>query len=155
MGLLKPLHPRWMNLHIHHEIPNPNLTYNPPHLHVRATSEQFLPARVTFRADVAGGSHWLQPMLVVTVHWWLTPVSVGGLLSYTSSILVGSQSRKLDDTQSMWMNLIHRGSPRRETEAASGIAVRARARNLDVACPFSKASQLCGREICLSVRMEA
>ena len=38
-----------------------------PHLLVRATSEQFLPARATFRSVLASESHWLQPMLVLTI----------------------------------------------------------------------------------------
>ena len=50
-----------------------------PHLLVRATSERFLPARGTFRVRLASESHWLQPVLVLTIHWRPTPVSVGGL----------------------------------------------------------------------------
>jgi hypothetical protein len=50
------------------------------HLLVRATSEQFLPAEATFRVGLASDSQWLQPMLVLAVHWWPTPVIVGGLL---------------------------------------------------------------------------
>ena len=45
-----------------------------PHL---ATSERFLLARGTFRAILASESHWLQPVLVLSVHWWTTPVGVG------------------------------------------------------------------------------
>ena len=52
-----------------------------PHLLVRATSERFLPAGGIFRASLANESHWLQSVLVLSVHWWPTPVSVGGLLS--------------------------------------------------------------------------
>ena len=51
-----------------------------PHLLVRATSEWFLPVGGTFRVILANESHWLQPMLVLTVHWWPTPLSVGELL---------------------------------------------------------------------------
>ena len=51
-----------------------------PHLLVRATSKRFLQARATFRSVLASESHWLQPVLVLTVHWWPAPVSVGGLL---------------------------------------------------------------------------
>jgi hypothetical protein len=57
-----------------------------PHLLVRATGERFLPARGTFTASLASESHWLQPMLIlsVTLHSLVThtsksPVSVGGL----------------------------------------------------------------------------
>ena len=51
-----------------------------PHLLVRATNERFLPAWVIFRASSASESHWLQPVPVLTVHWWPVPVSVDGLL---------------------------------------------------------------------------
>jgi gamma-glutamyl:cysteine ligase YbdK (ATP-grasp superfamily) len=40
-----------------------------PTLAVRATSERFLPERGTFRAILANEGHWLQPMLVLSVHW--------------------------------------------------------------------------------------
>ena len=51
-----------------------------PHLLVRTTSKWFLPAGATFRDGLASESHWLQPMLVRTVHWWPALVSVCGLL---------------------------------------------------------------------------
>ena len=35
---------------------------------VQATSERFLPTRAIFRADLANESHWLQPMLVLTIY---------------------------------------------------------------------------------------
>ena len=41
-----------------------------PHLLVRATSERFLPTWATFRAGLASENHWLQPVLVLTIHWW-------------------------------------------------------------------------------------
>ena len=41
-----------------------------PHLLVRATSERFPKARATFRSVLASESHWLQPLLVLTVRWW-------------------------------------------------------------------------------------
>jgi len=47
-----------------------------PHLVVLATNEQFLPTWDTFRAILANESHWLQPMLVLSVHWWPTPAGV-------------------------------------------------------------------------------
>ena len=50
-----------------------------PHLLMRATSERFLPAGATFRVGLASENHWLQQVLVLTVHWWPAPVSVGGL----------------------------------------------------------------------------
>ena len=37
-------------------------------------------AWATFRIGLASENHWLQPMLVLIVHWWPTPVIVGGLL---------------------------------------------------------------------------
>ena len=52
-----------------------------PHLLVRATSERFLPAWASLGAGLASENHWLQPMLVLTVHRWPALVSVGGLLS--------------------------------------------------------------------------
>ena len=50
------------------------------HLLVRATNERFLPARATFKSVLASKSHWLQPVLVLTIRWWHAPISVGGLL---------------------------------------------------------------------------
>ena len=50
-----------------------------PQLLVWVASERFLLAWATFRAGLASESHWLQPMLVLTVVWWLALVSVGGL----------------------------------------------------------------------------
>ena len=51
------------------------------HLHslVWGTSEQFLLARATLKIGLVSESHWMQPMLVLTVHWWPAPVRVGGL----------------------------------------------------------------------------
>ena len=43
------------------------------------TSERFLLAGGNFRAIVASESHWLQLVLVSTVHWWPILVSVVGL----------------------------------------------------------------------------
>ena len=51
-----------------------------PHMMVLATSEQFLQARGTFRAILASESHWLQPMLILSFHWWPTPAGVGRVL---------------------------------------------------------------------------
>ena len=47
---------------------------------VRATSERFLPAGDIFRAILASESHWLQPILVPSVHWWPAPIGVGSVL---------------------------------------------------------------------------
>ena len=41
-----------------------------PHLLVWATSERFPLTRAVFRSALASESHWLQPLLVFTVHWW-------------------------------------------------------------------------------------
>ena len=49
---------------------------------VRATSERFLQAGTIFGVGLAGESHWLQLVLVLTVHLWPAPVGVGGLLHY-------------------------------------------------------------------------
>ena len=52
-----------------------------PHLLVRVTGEGFQPAWGTFRASLASESHWLQlVVLVLSVHWWPTPIIMGGLL---------------------------------------------------------------------------
>ena len=39
------------------------------YLLVRVTSEPFLQGGTTFKVGLANESHWLQPMLVLTVHW--------------------------------------------------------------------------------------
>jgi hypothetical protein len=51
---------------------------------VRAASERFPPAGGTFRAILASESHWLQPMLVLSVYWWLAPVGVGRVVANTA-----------------------------------------------------------------------
>ena len=48
---------------------------------VWATNERFLPVGFTFGFDLACERCWLQPVVVLTVRWWPTPVSVGGLLA--------------------------------------------------------------------------
>ena len=50
-----------------------------PYLLMRATSERFLPVGATFRVGLTSESHWLQLVLVSTVHWWPILVSVVGL----------------------------------------------------------------------------
>ena len=57
-----------------------------PHLLVLATSKRFLPARGTFRAILAGESHWLQAVLILSVHWWPAPASVGRILVMCSAL---------------------------------------------------------------------
>jgi hypothetical protein len=42
--------------------------------------ERFLPAWDTFRAILTSESHWLQPVLVLSVHWWPAPADVGSVL---------------------------------------------------------------------------
>ena len=61
-----------------------------PHLLKQATSERFVLAWATFTAILASESHWLQPAMVLFVHWWPTPISVGGLL-----VLVRSPCEKM------------------------------------------------------------
>ena len=51
-----------------------------PYLLMRGTSVRFLQARGTFGVGLASESHWLQLVLVLAVHWWPTPIRVGGLL---------------------------------------------------------------------------
>ena len=50
-----------------------------PHILVQANNERFLQAGATFSPGSASESHWLQPVLVLTVHWWPAPVCVGRL----------------------------------------------------------------------------
>ena len=47
---------------------------------VLATSEWRVPAGATFRAILANESHWLQLVLVLSIHWWLAPAGVGKVL---------------------------------------------------------------------------
>jgi hypothetical protein len=47
---------------------------------MRTTNERFLSAGVTFEVGLASECRCMQLVLVLTVHWWPTPVSVGGLL---------------------------------------------------------------------------
>jgi hypothetical protein len=51
-----------------------------PHLLVLATIERFLSAGGTISAISSNESHWLQPMLVLSVHWWPTQVGVRRVL---------------------------------------------------------------------------
>ena len=53
-----------------------------PHILVRATSEQFPPARVTFRSVSAKESHWLQPLLVLTICWCPDTSKCGHAISF-------------------------------------------------------------------------
>ena len=41
-------------------------------------------ARGTFRAILASETHWLQPMLVLSVRWWPAPTGVGRVLVFPS-----------------------------------------------------------------------
>ena len=61
-----------------------------PHLLVRVTSERFPPARVTFRSVLANESHWLQPLLVLTVRWWPDTNKCGRAIRVDGPILVSS-----------------------------------------------------------------
>jgi hypothetical protein len=47
---------------------------------MRTTNERFLSAGVTFEVGLASECRCMQLVLVLTVHWWPTPVNVGGLL---------------------------------------------------------------------------
>ena len=55
-----------------------------PHLLVWVTSVRFLSARATFKIGSGNESICLQPMLVLSVHWWPVPVSVGAVLRSTT-----------------------------------------------------------------------
>ena len=50
-----------------------------PHIPVQGTNEQFLQAGATFSLGLASESHWLQPVMILTVQWWPAPICVGGL----------------------------------------------------------------------------
>jgi len=65
-----------------------------PHLLVQATSERFLPAGGTFRVILANESHWLQPMLVLFIHWWPAPTGVGSVLDYHTLAKKSSRTRQ-------------------------------------------------------------
>jgi len=53
---------------------------------VLATSERFLPVGGTFKEILASESHWLQPGLVLSVHWWPAPTGVGRVLVMCSAL---------------------------------------------------------------------
>ena len=57
-----------------------------PHLLVLTISERFLPAECTFRAILANESHWLQLVLVLSIHWWPTPAGMGRVLAYMATL---------------------------------------------------------------------
>jgi hypothetical protein len=50
-----------------------------PHLLVLPITERFLLVGANFGIGLASENHWLQQVLVLTVHRWPTPISVGGL----------------------------------------------------------------------------
>ena len=58
----------------------PTRLIHSPHLMVRATSEQFLSVGGIFRAILASESHWLQPVLVLSVHKWPALAGLGSVL---------------------------------------------------------------------------
>jgi hypothetical protein len=68
------------------------------HLVVWATSERFPQVKATFRVGLANESHWLQPVLVGNIHWWIAPVNVGGLLYE----IVASSNHKNEVSSSPW-----------------------------------------------------
>jgi hypothetical protein len=71
-----------VHLWLWHTLPNQmllNMVIHSTHMLVQATNEQFLPAGGTFRAILASESHWLQRVLVLSVHWWPAPASVGSV----------------------------------------------------------------------------
>jgi hypothetical protein len=57
-----------------------NFIIHSPHMLVWVISERFLPTGGTFRAILASESHWLQPMLVLSIHWWPATASMGNVL---------------------------------------------------------------------------
>ena len=74
---------------------------------VMATSEQFLQAGGTLRAILASESHWLQPLMVFSVHWWPAPAGVGRVLMnkvWWSS--VKAQRKFSEISNVMWIELV-------------------------------------------------
>ena len=69
-------------------MPNTHLIIAHPHLLVRTISERFLLAWAIFGVGLTNESHWLQPMLVLTIHRWLAPVSVDRLQVYQNNELL-------------------------------------------------------------------
>ena len=81
----------WVGFDIGFKVSEPNLVTHlivHPHLLVRATSERFPPARATFKCVVASESHWLQPVLVLTVRWWPGTSKCGRAINRTPYICV-------------------------------------------------------------------
>jgi len=70
-----------------------------PHLLVRVICERFLHARATFRVGLASESHWLQLVLVLTVHcgWAMMEGGEGGKLLY------GAKVNFKERTQVLWL----------------------------------------------------
>ena len=79
-GMKRPISARWLEVQIAAIVSflvifgalDISILYTPHiHLLLRAT---------TFRAILVSESHQLQPMLVLSVHWWPAPVGVGSVL---------------------------------------------------------------------------
>jgi hypothetical protein len=91
------------------------------HLLVQSTSDQFLPAWATFRtgttfkAGLASESHWMQPMLVLTVDW--------------CHAIVSHAIVHLRLTQSMWHTIIYNTELEIELTALKLILFEVRLRN--------------------------
>ena len=68
------------------------------HLMVHATNERSLSTRGTFRTSLTSESHWLQLVLVLFVHWWSTPISVGGLWVVSSQNTIKNRCCDLEKT---------------------------------------------------------
>jgi len=65
-----PKHPKQIPSYLGGFVSNgPPTLIHSPHLLVRATNERFLSSGDTFRASLASESHWLQPVMVLSVHW--------------------------------------------------------------------------------------
>ena len=65
------------------------VTYSPSTLTCAGhyCSERSLPAWATFKVGLASESYWMEPMLVLDIHWWPAPVSVDGLLVTVSFLM--------------------------------------------------------------------
>jgi len=57
-----------------------------PHLLVQVIIERFLPAGGIFKVILVSESQWLQPMLILSVHWWPAPAGMGSVLVTYESV---------------------------------------------------------------------
>ena len=76
-----------------------------PHLLVWVTSERLVLALVATSGSHCLNQLWKCPLLVGIVHLWPSPVNVGGLLEWSSRVVILFMSMSLFVNESMWMNV--------------------------------------------------